>query len=236
MIVQDALRDEDFRRIAEKGIERNRWIETVYLYAFDDAGKIKASMTIRIDWERHSFHITGNRNYVDIDRGSGAAAHLSVAIEEMVRFFKGKVTEHGWITQWVVAYTPGVDRDLVDRELGLEDSPRREWASGETVHVIGNVPGPLDELSVDLTVVVPADPAARIEKDAGTVKFFNDEKGWGFIRPERGGPDVFVHYTSIVASGFRNLSEGQRVEYNLAAGPRGPRAVDVTVVEPPSRW
>ena len=61
----------------------------------------------------------------------------------------------------------------------------------------------------------------------GTVKWFNDAKGFGFItRPD--GPDVFVHHTSIQAEGFRTLSEGQQVEFEIVEGQKGPQAADVT--------
>jgi cold shock protein len=60
----------------------------------------------------------------------------------------------------------------------------------------------------------------------GTVKWFNGEKGFGFIAQE-GGPDVFVHYSSIEATGFKNLEENQRVEFDLAQGPKGPQATNV---------
>ena len=63
----------------------------------------------------------------------------------------------------------------------------------------------------------------------GTVKWFNDEKGFGFIERE-GGKDVFVHYTAIMADGFRNLDEGQRVEFIVTEGAKGPQAQDVVPV------
>ena len=55
----------------------------------------------------------------------------------------------------------------------------------------------------------------------GTVKWFSEEKGYGFISPDEGGENIFVHYTDIVGSGFRSLKEGERVSYVLARGPRG---------------
>ncbi len=61
----------------------------------------------------------------------------------------------------------------------------------------------------------------------GTVKWFNDAKGFGFITPEDGGKDVFVHHSSIEAEGFRTLAEGQRVEYELTDGQKGPAATNV---------
>lgn len=61
----------------------------------------------------------------------------------------------------------------------------------------------------------------------GTVKWFNSEKGYGFIQVE-GGNDVFVHYTAITGDGFRTLEEGQRVEFDIVEGQRGPQAANVT--------
>ena len=63
----------------------------------------------------------------------------------------------------------------------------------------------------------------------GTVKWFNEKKGFGFIEQDE-GPDVFVHHTGINASGFRSLSEGDEVAFDLEQGPKGPKAVNVTVV------
>ena len=56
----------------------------------------------------------------------------------------------------------------------------------------------------------------------GTVKWFNDAKGFGFITPDGGGKDVFVHHTAIQMEGFRSLAEGQKVEYEVTEGPKGP--------------
>lgn len=63
----------------------------------------------------------------------------------------------------------------------------------------------------------------------GTVKWFNAEKGFGFIAPNEGGPDVFVHYSAIDASGFRSLDEDQQVTYEVTQGPKGPQASNVQV-------
>lgn len=62
----------------------------------------------------------------------------------------------------------------------------------------------------------------------GTVKWFNDEKGFGFIAPEDGTKDVFVHHTAIQADGFRSLKEGQAVEFEVEQGQKGPQAARVT--------
>jgi cold shock protein len=71
-----------------------------------------------------------------------------------------------------------------------------------------------------------------MEKDmaTGTVKWFNSEKGFGFITQDDGGPDVFVHYSSIASSGFRELGEGQRVKYEVKQGQKGPQADNVSTI------
>lgn len=63
----------------------------------------------------------------------------------------------------------------------------------------------------------------------GTVKWFNESKGFGFISPES-GPDLFVHYSSIVSSGFKTLVEGQQVQFNVTQGKKGPQAENVSIV------
>jgi CspA family cold shock protein len=61
----------------------------------------------------------------------------------------------------------------------------------------------------------------------GTVKWFNDDKGFGFITPDEGAKDLFVHHTGIEAEGFRSLSEGMKVSYDAEPGDKGPKAVNV---------
>ena len=64
----------------------------------------------------------------------------------------------------------------------------------------------------------------------GTVKFFSDEKGFGFITPDEGGKDLFVHHSAINAQGFRSLGENQRVSYDTEQDAKGPRAVNVQAI------
>jgi cold shock protein len=64
----------------------------------------------------------------------------------------------------------------------------------------------------------------------GTVKWFNGEKGFGFITQDDGGADVFVHFSAINGSGYRNLDEGQKVEYEVNQGPKGLQAANVNLV------
>ena len=66
-----------------------------------------------------------------------------------------------------------------------------------------------------------------MSSSSGTVKWFNNAKGYGFIEPEGGGDDVFVHYSAIKAEGYRTLNEGQSVQYEAEQGPKGFHATEV---------
>lgn len=68
------------------------------------------------------------------------------------------------------------------------------------------------------------------ERTTGTIKWFNATKGYGFIERE-GGPDVFVHFSGIRGAGYRSLEEGQKVEFEITEGPKGPQAQDVVVLQ-----
>lgn len=67
-------------------------------------------------------------------------------------------------------------------------------------------------------------------KITGSVKWFNETKGFGFIAPDNGSADVFVHFRSITSNGFKTLAEGQKVSFNVEQGGKGSQAADVTVL------
>jgi len=64
----------------------------------------------------------------------------------------------------------------------------------------------------------------------GTVKWFNADKGFGFITPDGGGPDVFAHFSAISSNGFRSLDENQRVEFDITQGQKGPQAANIRAI------
>jgi CspA family cold shock protein len=79
-------------------------------------------------------------------------------------------------------------------------------------------------------MVLPWRPVRKSEEwhvAQGTVKWFNAEKGYGFIAVEGGGADVFVHYSAIATTGYRSLDEGQKVEFDVTQGQKGPQAENV---------
>lgn len=87
---------------------------------------------------------------------------------------------------------------------------------------------------------VPGGPGVQPEENeshgeeknmaSGTVKWFNDEKGYGFITPDDGGNDLFIHHSNIQMTGFKTLKDGQRVQYEAAQGKKGPEATNVTAL------
>jgi CspA family cold shock protein len=86
-------------------------------------------------------------------------------------------------------------------------------------------------------VASPAPPRSQSQENrrggimaTGTVKWFNDDKGFGFITPDEPGKDLFVHHTGINGSGFKSLAEGSKVSYTAEQGDKGPKAVDVTQI------
>jgi CspA family cold shock protein len=73
-------------------------------------------------------------------------------------------------------------------------------------------------------------PSEGEDMAVGTVKWFNADKGFGFIAPDGGGPDVFAHFSAIASSGFRSLEENQRVEFEITQGQKGPQAANIRTI------
>jgi CspA family cold shock protein len=71
----------------------------------------------------------------------------------------------------------------------------------------------------------------RTDMSTGTVKWFNDSKGFGFITPDGGGKDLFAHFSAIQGSGFKTLKENQKVSFDVAQGPKGPQAQNIRPIE-----
>lgn len=69
-----------------------------------------------------------------------------------------------------------------------------------------------------------------MNKKTGIVKWFNESKGFGFITPDDGGKDLFVHFSAVLSNGFKTLAEGQKVEFTVGSGEKGPSANNVTVL------
>jgi CspA family cold shock protein len=85
--------------------------------------------------------------------------------------------------------------------------------------------------SIGEAVLYAHQQQGRAFMKTGTVKWFNDQKGFGFIAPDDQGGDLFVHHTAVRMAGFRSLKEGQRVSYEPTEGPKGKQASNVQVIE-----
>jgi CspA family cold shock protein len=102
--------------------------------------------------------------------------------------------------------------------------PRRKVASKDEVGVKQVQARAVIETS---SVVAASNYGGSLHMPTGTVKWFSDEKGFGFITPDEGSRDLFVHHSSINADGYRSLAEGAKVSYEEESGPKGPKAINV---------
>lgn len=82
----------------------------------------------------------------------------------------------------------------------------------------------------DVSSSISSNPGSGT-KATGTVKWFNDAKGFGFVTPDDGGEDLFAHFSSIQMPGFKTLKEGQKVAYEVIQGPKGKQALNITAAE-----
>lgn len=91
-----------------------------------------------------------------------------------------------------------------------------------------------ESLVVEGTPATPSGKPAKLEErplPTGAIKWFNAEKGYGFIIPDEGGNDIFVHHSNISMDGFRTLAEGQKVEFETGEGRKGPEAINVSKID-----
>ncbi|MDH6134520.1 cold shock CspA family protein [Kitasatospora sp. MAA4] len=105
---------------------------------------------------------------------------------------------------------------------------RGDIAAG--VLAVQRLSGPGDHLRVSHRAIPEHFPEKEKNMATGTVKWFNAEKGFGFIEQDGGGADVFAHYSNIAAQGFRELLEGQKVEFDVTQGQKGPQAENIRVI------
>lgn len=221
-----------FDAVTKKGIVENEWIEVINVHAVDSDGKIRTKITMRIDWDLHRLYIRDGRDKIVLDGARPIGEQLSKAVGRIVKFFCEQIEEKGLKSEWTLNYKHGVDGTLANRELGLSTGTRREWAKGEVIHVLGDVPSAVDEFSIDLSVVVPKGPGSEpiAGRKRGVVKWFAEAKGFGFIIPEEGGSDIYVHFSQIEGHGRRILETGQKVEFTVEKHSRGLRATNVSVI------
>jgi CspA family cold shock protein len=105
-------------------------------------------------------------------------------------------------------------------------APRRRRVSDLQADSVATKPAPV----ACAPRALPAFFQREIAMPTGTVKWFNETKGFGFIKPDDGGADLFAHYSGIKAKGFRTLKENQKVEYQVQQGQKGPQAVEINPI------
>ena len=127
----------------------------------------------------------------------------------------------------IMWYSDGVEGEV------LQDLLNRFMAENPDINVVlDNVAYTVITEQLPIQLEAGQDPLALLKKRlmaTGTVKWFNDAKGFGFITQDGGGEDLFCHHTAINAEGFRSLTEGQKVEFDVARGPKGLQAQNVRI-------
>jgi CspA family cold shock protein len=118
----------------------------------------------------------------------------------------------GWLLSWL---------DLVAAQAGTRLAfPRVPWQASHSE---------VSQARARTVMMGAASLIKKVKMAQGTVKWFNGDKGYGFIAVE-GGPDVFVHFSAITGGGYRSLEEGQKVEFDMTQGQKGPQADNVSVI------
>lgn len=239
LVVEGTTGSDTAEEILRRGIVENQWIEVVGIDGLDHERKIQVQVIMRIDWERHQFHVVSGHGSISIDERISKEKQPSYIIQKLIQFFSTKVDERDLTAKWWFRCNEeGLQR--IRHEFSTGPYRNEGWAEGEVVPVISETSEYTDELTTDLALLIPKGPPdARIQKHEGRVKWFSDVKGFGFIVPDNPsimplphkGRDIFVHYSHLLGVGFRTLAEGQRVRFSIAADEKGVRALNVEVFE-----
>jgi len=231
-VVRSTTGDTRFEELLNKGIVENQWINLIEVDGLDRNGNIHAQIVMTIDWDQHRLHITAHENVIEFDENLPEGERLDFAIGKIVQFFNRIVREEKLKPSWVLHYIPGIDEARAHKELDTIPSEPLKWATGEVVHVQKIYPEKLDEFSIRLFVLAPeGDPQDVRRKRRGKVKWFDEERGYGFIVPEDHCRDIFVHYSDIVGDGWRVLRPDELVEFETEDTSKGPQAVNVTRID-----
>lgn len=143
--------------ILKRGFE-NEWLETVSVHALDSDDKLWAQITMSIDWKLHKFHISQGSDEIAVNSNLPETEQLSVAIDELIKFFNELVDENKHRTEWVVNYSSKVTRENMEqvrKELGLVPAPIREWATGDIETAVNETPSVANESNFKLQVLIP---------------------------------------------------------------------------------
>jgi hypothetical protein len=157
LVVRKTTGSSSIGDILKKGFEKE-WLETVSVHALDSDNKLWAQITMAVNWELHTLNISQGAGEVAVNPNLPETEQLSVAIDELIKFFNELVDEGKYKTEWVVAYSSKVTSDNIEqvrKELGLVPAPTREWATGDIETAVNETPSILNESNFKLQILIP---------------------------------------------------------------------------------